>query len=218
MRCTWTLRFLAVSFVVGWMAPLAVAQETKSARGSVTALGPTTLSVKAGARDLTFTIDSKTELVASGAGTAARRADATGKPGPRLADFLKVGDAVDVSYQEMGATLHASRVQKVSSAGAGGGTTSDDRASTSTGSVTAVSGAGLTIGGSTGGGGTFTQSFAVDRETNVVAAGAGTAAAAKGGKLALTDAVGVGDQVSVSYRRVGDRLHADEIRVTAKKR
>jgi hypothetical protein len=125
---------------------------------------------------------------------------------------------VEVSYREMGAMLHASRVQKVSSAGSGGGTTSEDRALTSTGSVTTLSGAVLTISGRTGGGGTFTQSFTVDRDTKVVAAGAGTAAAATGGTLALTDAVGAGDQVSVSYRKVGDRLHADEIRVTAKKR
>ncbi|MGD9905296.1 MAG: DUF5666 domain-containing protein [Vicinamibacterales bacterium] len=218
MRCSWTLRFLAVLVVVGWMAPPAAAQETKSARGSVTALGPTTLSVKAGAVDLTFTVDPKTELVAAGAGTAERRADAAGRPGPRLADFLAVGDAVEVRYQDMGAMLHARRIQKVSSAGPAGGMTSDARAMASTGSVTTVSGAVLTISGSTGGGGTFTQSFTVDRETKVVAAGAGTAAAARGGTLALTDAVGVGDQVSVSYRKMGDRLHAAEIRVTAKKR
>jgi len=48
--------------------------------------------------------------------------------------------------------------------------------------------------------------------------GAGTAAAAKGGTIAITDAVGVGDQVTVTYRKAGTALHAEEVRVTAKKK
>src|SRR6187402_1431 len=84
---------------VGLAAP-ASAQETKSARGTVTMVGPDSITVKAAERELKFTVDPKTVLMASGAGTAERRADAAGKPGPRLADYVKSGDAVEVNYQE----------------------------------------------------------------------------------------------------------------------
>ena len=43
-----------------------------------------------------------------------------------------------------------------------------------------------------------------------------TAAAAKGGKLVLSDFVGVGDQVTVTYRKSASGLHAEEVRVRAK--
>jgi hypothetical protein len=206
---------LAVALGVG-LAPSAFGQETKSARGNVTAMGGASITVKAGERELTFGVDPKTTLTASGAGTADRRAEAAGKPGPTLADFLKVGDAVDVSYQETGTTMRATNIRRISSAGGGG--TTDDRPMTSNGTVASISGSIVTISGSTGGGGTFTQSYAVDRETRVVAVGAGTAAAAKGGTIAITDAVGVGDQVTVTYRKAGTALHAEEVRVTAKKK
>jgi hypothetical protein len=206
---------LAVALGVG-LAPSAFGQETKSARGNVTAIGVASVSVKAGERELTFTVDQKTVLTASGAGTASRRADAANKPGPTIADFVKVGDAVDVEYQEMGPSMRATNIRRISSAGGGG--TTDDRPMTSSGTVASISGSIVTISGSAGGGGTFTQSYTLNRETRVVAVGAGTAAAAKGGTLAITDAVGVGDQVTVTYRKAGTALHAEEVRVTAKKK
>ena len=208
---------VALVLVVG-LAPAAIAQETKSARGAVTAIGAASITVKAGERELTFNVDPKTTLTASGAGTADRRAEAAGKPGPTLADFLKVGDAVEVSYQETGTTMRASRIQKVSSAGSGGGMTSEDRAMTSNGTVSALTGALLTISGSTGGGGTFTQAYTVDRTTKVVAVGAGTAAEKQGGTVSIADVVAVGDQVTVTYRKAGTGLHAEQVRVTAKKK
>ena len=87
----------------------------------------------------------------------------------------------------------------------------------STGTVASIAGTTFTIAGNTGGGGTFTQAFTLTRETTVVAVGAGTASAKSGG-MAFTAAVGVGDQVSVSYKKVGDALHAEQVRVTAKKK
>jgi hypothetical protein len=65
-------------------------------------------------------------------------------------------------------------------------------------------------------GGSFKQTFTIDGSTKVVAIGAGTAAAAKGGKVAVTDIVGKGDRVAVTYHKVGTGLHAAEIRVTQK--
>ena len=210
------LRCAVVLFVVsaGFTAQ-AVAQDGKSARGTVTAVGGDSITVKAADKELKFMVDSKTVLVASGAGTAERKADAAGKPGLRVADFVKTGDAVEVNYQETGGTMHASRIRKVTSAGAGGGSTSAERAETASGRVDSLSGTTLAISGSTSGA-SFKQSFTVDATTKVIAVGASTAAEAKGGKIALSDFVGVGDEVRVTYSKAGSGLHADEVRVMSK--
>ena len=187
----------------------AAAQETKSARGTVTAVGGDSITVKVAERELKFSIDPKTVLTASGAGTADRRAEAAGKPGPRVADFVKTGDAVEVSYQENGGAMRASNIRRVVSAG--GASMSGEHAE---GRVDSISGSTLVISGSAGSGGAFKQSFVVDATTKVIAVGASTAAA--GGKVVLTDFVGLGDQVTVSYRKAGSSLHADEVRVRTK--
>ena len=219
MRRTRFGRLLAVALVVGWLAPPANAQETKSARGTVTALGPSSITVKAGDSNLTFGVDPKTVLTASGAGTADRAAEAAGKPGPRLSDFVKVGDNVSVSYTEAAGAMRASRIQKLSSGGTGGsGSSAESASTTQNGTVTAIDGSTLTISGTGGGGSTFTQSYTVNRETKVIAVGAGTAAAAGGGGVAITSVVGVGDQVQVTYRPAGSTLQAEQVRVTAKKK
>lgn len=220
MRRTILGRSLAVVTLVGWLVAPALAQETKSARGSVTAMTGNSLTVKAGDRELKFTIDGKTVLTAEGAGTADRKAESAGKPGPKLSDFIKVGDAVEVSYHETGGALHAANVRRVSSAGGGGGgttSTAESRTETANGTVESLSGTTLTITGSTSGG-TFKQSYTIDGKTKVVAVGAGTAASAAGGKVSISDHVGVGDQVTVTYRSTGTTLHADEVRVRVKKK
>ena len=207
-------RFAVALLIVGsGLASQAAAQETKSARGTVTAIGGDVITVKAADRELKFTVDAKTQLTASGAGTAERRAEAAGKPGTRLTDFVKTGDAVEVTYQEAGSTMRATNIRRVSTAG--GGSMSGERSESSIGSVVSLSGSTLVISGSAGSG-TFKQSFTVDATTKVVAMGAATAAAATGGKVAIADFVGIGDQVAVSYRKAGSGLHADEVRVRAK--
>jgi len=173
------------------------------------------ITVKAAERDLKFTVDSKTVLKASGAGTAERKAAAAGNPGTRLADFVKSGDAVEVMYHETGGTMHAASIQRVSSAGSKGGAVSAEHSESASGTVVSVSGSTLAISGSTGGG-TFNQSFTVDATTKVIAVGASTAATAKGGKIAIADFVGTGDQVTVNYRKAGSGLHADEVHVRSK--
>lgn len=208
-------RFAIVLLFVGaGLTVRADAQESRTARGSVTAVAGDSITVKAGERELKFTVDSKTLLTASGAGTAERKADAAGKPGPRLGDFVKAGDAVEVSYQE--SNMRASSIRRVNSPGPGGGSVSGDRAETANGTVDSISGSTLSISGSAGSGGSFKQSYAVDANTKVIAVGASTAAAAKGGKLVLTDFIGVGDQVTVTYRKSASGLHAEEVRVRTK--
>lgn len=202
---------LAALSVVGWPTTHALAQDTKTARGTLTAMAADSVTVKVGAADMTFGVDNKTNVEAPGAGGKARQAAAAGKGGPKLADVLKVGQAVEVSYHDMGGALHAATIRRVASPGNAGAP-----GKTSAGKVTAVSATSLTITGSASGGATFTQSFTIDPKTTVTGRGAGTAAAAKGGKTVATDLIAMGDTVSVSFREEGATLHASSVRVTAK--
>ena len=202
---------LAALSVVGWPTTHALAQDTKTARGTLTAMAADSVTVKVGTTDMKFSVDAKTNVEAPGAGGKAREAAAAGKTGPKLADVLKVGQPVEVTYRDMGGTLHAAAIRRVLSAGNAG-----DPGKTSRGKVTAVSATSLTIAGSLSGGATFTQTFTIDPKTNVTGRGAGTAAAAKGGRIVATDLIGMGDMVSVSYREEGATLHASSVRVTAK--
>jgi hypothetical protein len=179
-----------------------------------------TLTVKAGTQEMKFMLDATTVVTAEGGSTASRAAEAKGRTGPRVSDLIKVGDAVEVSYQEKGTMMHAASIRRVPSAGSGGGSTSDQRSTeksmSASGTVEAVTGTMLTITGSGGGGATFKQSYTIDANTRVVGSGVGTAAAAKGGKVSFTDHVGKGDRVTVTYRQAGASLHAEEVRITQK--
>jgi hypothetical protein len=199
------------------------AQAAKTARGTVTAMAGDSLTVKAADHNMTFSVDGKTTVQAYGAGTKNRQAQAAGNPGPKLADVVKIGQAVEVTYSETGGTMHASMVRAVSGGGsASGGAAAKESAGgaaaakTSNGTVQSVAGTSMTISGSSGAGAKFNQTFTIDADTKVVGKGAGTAAAAKGGRTSVTDMVATGDHVAVSYREVGDKLHASEIRVTMK--
>jgi hypothetical protein len=87
----------------------------------------------------------------------------------------------------------------------------------SNGTVKAIAAGKLTIVGSSGGGARFTQTFIIDSDTAVIGRGAGTKAAANGGRVSLTDFVASGDQVRVSYRKAsGGALHATDVRVMLK--
>jgi hypothetical protein len=169
------------------------------------------VTVKVGTADMKFSVDDKTKVEAPGAGGKARQAAAAGKTGPKLSEVLVVGQAVAVSYHDMGGTLHAAAIRRVSSVGNAGAP-----GKTSTGKVTAVSATSLTIAGTASGGVTFTQTFTIDPKTTVTGRGAGTAAAAKGGRTVATDLIGMGDTVNVSFREEGATLHASSVRVAAK--
>ena len=185
----------------------AVAEDAKSARGTVSAVAANSLTVKVGAADMKFAIDSKTEVIASGAGTATRRAQAAGTPGPALSDFVKVGNAVMVNFADAGAMHHATRVQVISSAGPGGGSVSTP-VKTADATVKSVSAASLTVVAN----GQDTT-FSIDSATDVVGRGLGTTTAATGGRAAITDLVKNGDRVSVTYHEMGSMMHAAEVRV-----
>jgi hypothetical protein len=199
----------------GWPAAQLLAQETRTARGTVTAIAADLVTVKVADQEMKFAVDGKTTVEATGAGTKAKQAQAAGQAGAKLTDVIKVGQPVTVSYQDMGGSLKASRIRAVASAGASGGGVATET-KTSMGTVKSIAATSMTIEGSSGSGATFSQSFTIDGTTKVIGRGAGTAAAAAGGKTAVTDLVGNGDKVSVSYHAMGNMLHAAEIRVTSK--
>jgi hypothetical protein len=209
------VRLLGVSLLtvatLAW--PEISAAQDKTARGTVSALVGDSVTVKVGATDMKFTADSKTSVVAAGAGTKARTAAAAGQPGPKLAELLKPGQAVIVTYREMGAMLHATQFQVVSSAGPSGGTVAADKPAEQigTGAVKSVAANSLTI---TAAGGKE-MTFAIDATTRVVGQGAGTKTAAAGGRTAITDLVKAGNRVSVNYHEMGGTLHAATVRVVA---
>lgn len=81
-----------------------------TANGTVTAVTATSLTIKAATGDMTFAVDSETNVTAPGAGrkTAALKTDK--KPTP-ITEFVNVGDTVRVQYHDMGATKHAAAVR-----------------------------------------------------------------------------------------------------------
>jgi hypothetical protein len=190
------------------------AQEERVVRGVVSEIGGSSLTVTAGGKLMTFGADSKTQIENRGAGTKTRQIMATGKPGPHLSDVLKVGQSVAVTYRDVAGTPYASFIRAIP----GMRNSSPEPATEmrSTGTVKAIAGDTITIVGASGGGGSFTQTFLVSSATKVIGKGAGTATAAKGGKVPFTDLVAAGDKVSVSYHRAGDALQASDVRVTMK--
>ena len=210
MRRTLVILSLAGLLLAAGPVPEALAQDARSARGTVSAIDGNSITVKFGAQTLTFTIEGKTVLEAEGAGTASRRAAANSTPGPRLADFLKIGEAVEVTYRDTAGILRADRVRKVASPEKFGSARTESAA----GLVEAVSAASLTISGASGGGDTFKQTFVIDTNTRVVGQGATTMDAAKAGHMTATDFLKAGDRVTVTYRRAGTALRATEVRVS----
>ena len=58
--------------------------------------------------------------------------------------------------------------------------------------------------------------LAVDAKTNVIGKGLGTKARAKGGKATITELLGAGDRVSVTYEESGTAMHASKVELMAK--
>lgn len=88
----------------------AASTKTMSATGSVTAVAADSLTVKSKEGEMTFAVDAKTNVQATGASHKTEAAKADNKPTP-ITDFVKVGDEVAVKYHDMGATKHAASVR-----------------------------------------------------------------------------------------------------------
>ena len=211
MRQTLLALPLVALTLVGAFTAKATAQETKKTRGTVTAMTESTVTVQVADTSMTFTVDDKTHVMARGAGTASAQAAAAGKSGPKLADVIKTGQAVEVSYQGTGGAMRATTIQAVAASAV-----APPMNKSSNGKVTTVSAVSLTISGSSGAGATFTQTFVIDPKTKVTGRGVGTAAAKAGGRVPATDLVHTGDTVRVAFRDVNGTLHASSVSVSVK--
>lgn len=203
--------------------PAAMAQGTKTVKGSVTAVGSDSITVKVAGKDMTFGVDATTRVVTPGGGTKARAAKEEGKKGAVLIDVVKTGQAVSVDYHEQG--MHAATVRTIAApppppAAADKPSTADaapkpPKAQVATGVVSAVSGNSLTVKGKTG-----DTTFVIDSKTTVSGKGLGTATRKMneaGGKPTLSDFVHDGDTVNVTYHDVGGTKSASLVRIITKK-
>jgi Domain of unknown function (DUF5666) len=207
----------AVLSMISWSAPYALAEDMKIARGTVVDMGGNWLTIKVRDQQMKFAVDTKTMVEARGGSTKTREAAASGRPGPKLTDVLRIGQGVAVTYHELNGSPYASHVRVVTSVSEGGAATSSEPESLlSSGTVQSVGANSITISGGGGGGASFTQTFMIDERTKVYAKGAGTAAAAQGGRMPFSQLIGSGDKVSISYHKTDGALHASDVRVTLK--
>jgi hypothetical protein len=101
-----------VLFALVALAPAAgAAGADKSAKGTVSALGPDSVTIKADGKDMTFKVTAKTKVVARGAGTAAKEAKAHGEAGPKLVDVVHSGDEVQITYADEAGAMMAAEVR-----------------------------------------------------------------------------------------------------------
>jgi Domain of unknown function (DUF5666) len=200
---------LCVLLMIAVGAPSAWAQGTKKATGTISAVTGNSVTVKASSGDMTFSVDKDTTITTPGGGTKEKAAKAQGKSGVSSTDVLKVGQAVEVSYHDMGGTLHAASIRTVAKVPADKPAAPPAAASkTAHGTVKDVSASSLTI---TNQGKDMT--FAVDASTHAVGAGLGTATKSTGGKAPITDLIKAGENVSVIYHDMGGTLHAASVHV-----
>ncbi len=196
----------------------AAAQTSKEARGTVTSVTDSAVKVRVGTQEMTFAVDSKTAVLARGAGRQTRDAQAAGAPGIKITDVIKPDTAVIVMYTEAGGRMTATEVRAVSDAGAGGGSVSSAPppalpTKTVTGKVKSATADSVVVTVDN-----RDMTFGVTLETKVEAKGAGTATTAAGGRIAFNTLVGAGDTVAVTYTESGSRMSASEVRITIKAR
>lgn len=86
-----------------------------SARGTVTAVSDTSVTITTGEGGRTFAIDEKTRIEGPGFGTRTREMRQKGEK-PTLTAFIRNGDYVTVRYEDRGGKLHAEEVRLMRSA------------------------------------------------------------------------------------------------------
>ena len=203
---------VAALVLVGSAGVRPAAAQNKTARGTVTMVTDVSLTVKVGDKDMTFDVDSKTQVQAPGAGRQTRAAQAAGAAGVKLTSVIQSGQPVLVTYHEANGKNLATDIGRVSTAGSGGGSVAE-AARSATGTVKSVTANSLVV---TSEGKDST--FAIDQGTVVLGRGAGTAAAPAGGRVVITSLVGSGDTVSVSYKVMAGMMRAMEVRIVSKAR
>ena len=196
----------ALVLVVGQTTAVA---QTKEARGQVTAVTDSSLTVKTAESTMTFVVSRDTHVEAKGASTRKRQSANAGKEANiKITDYLKAGSAVLVSYREAGGQNQAVNIRPISSAG------STDAAAPPTknvqGKVKSISGDTLTLDQDG-----KDLRFTVDRETDVLAKGGTRATKKAGGTVPIGDLIHAGDLVRVQYREANGTMKALEVQLRA---
>lgn len=194
-----------VAFLGCMAAAGPVSAQTKEARGTVTAVTTTTMTVKVGTQDMTFLVNSDTHLEVRRAAKEVQ-SQQPGNPKPRVNDFFEVGNPVLVRYKSDNAGNHALDIERVGSPGSADPPAIPTKLAE--GKVTSVTATHVTVAA-----GGRDMSFAVTGDTDVLVKGATKATKAAGGTTSLTTFVHSGDMVSVSYKEAAGAMTASEIRV-----
>jgi len=96
--------------------PVVAGDAPKEASGIVTSIRSGQLAINLPSdTDVTFQLDDKTSVVARGAGTKMRQAQADGAAGIKLTDVLPIGASVRVSYEERDGQRYARRIVSLAS-------------------------------------------------------------------------------------------------------
>jgi Domain of unknown function (DUF5666) len=203
---------VTATLAIVWLAVVMAAPQDKWARGKVTAMSGSTVTIDVKGQPMTFTVDPATRFIARGASTKAREAEKMGTK-RTLADVVKVGDSVQVSYAESGGALLAREIRV--GIGASPATSAEEPKEVE-GVVSEMSGKSITVQPESG----EAVTFMLDSGIRVEGRGLGTLAdqkRAEGAKVKLSQAVAVGDTIHVTYKAVGDMKHATAVRVVKKK-
>jgi hypothetical protein len=203
-------KLAVVALVAGLAAVPASAAPTKWVRGAVTAVAADTITVTVKGAESTYKVEKSTVLIARGAGTAQQ----TGQ-GPKLGDFVKVGQFVEVRYTETGGSKVATEIRPLASEEEG----ASKEASVSTGTsahgpVVSVAADSIVINADGA-----EVKFAVTSKTKVLGTGIGTKMkelTAAGKPTPITAFIGPKDQVVVYYAEGGAAPEATSVRVLQK--
>lgn len=178
---------------------------TGSMTGSITAVTSSSITISADGKDMTFVIDSDTDVIARGGTTKTREAQAGGK-GVTATALLKTGQAVEIRYEGH----RALSIREVSTV-----TSGDKPPMTASGVVASITGSSLTVKGASA-----EWTFTVDEQTTVSGTGIGTQARKlmmKGKESTLKDFLAEGDSVDVTYKDMNGTKRASLIRITRRK-
>jgi len=86
-----------------------------SARGTITAVAPASVTVKAADKDWVFAVDSKTSILGQGLGTITRQFKEQGKA-PTVPDLLSVNDQVVVYFKDAADAKRATEIRVIQKA------------------------------------------------------------------------------------------------------
>src|SRR5262245_2276592 len=105
---------MALTLVGVLGAPALVNAQDKEARGSVTALSDSSLTISSGDRSMTFVVDRSTKLEVKAAARQTRQAGTGNTQGVKMTQYLKSGDPVLVHYKDADGRMTALSVRPVS--------------------------------------------------------------------------------------------------------